>query len=79
MKKHGNGYCKSGYYAGHDGKGIESQEDCNNVCLQEPECLYAALHKGKTCSRYNEKICELNSDRNHITYKKDLDSGSFLD
>jgi len=66
----GNGFCTSGYYAGWDGKGIGSQESCNQVCLTEPQCTYAAFYAGRTCSRYRGDSCTLNSDSDHITYAK---------
>jgi len=69
----GVGYCTSGYYAGWDGQGIDSQESCNQVCLTEQQCTYAAFFAGQTCSRYNGNSCTLNSDKNHITYAKRSD------
>ena len=70
MERFGQGYCKSGYYAGWDGKGVDSQDTCNKVCLEDPECTYAAWYGSKTCSRYNEVDCKLNGDANHVTFKK---------
>jgi hypothetical protein len=70
MKYLGSGFCTSGYYAGWDSKGIESSEACNQVCLSEQQCTYAAFKAGKTCSRYNGDSCTLNSDANYITYAK---------
>merc|ERR1719499_269163 len=70
----GVGYCTSGFYAGWDGQGIDSQEACNQVCLTEQQCTYAAFFAGKTCSRYNGNACTLNSDTNHITYAKQSNS-----
>ena len=70
MERFGQGHCESGYYAGWDGKGLDSQDACNNVCLEEPECTYAAWYGGQTCSRYNEVDCKLKEDANHVTFKK---------
>ena len=70
MERFGQGYCKSGYYAGWDGKGVDSQDTCNKVCLEDPECTYAAWYGSKTCSRYNEVDCKLNGDADHVTFKK---------
>ena len=76
MERFGQGYCKSGFYAGWDGKGLESQDACNRVCLEEPECTYAAWWESVTCSRYNEVDCELNGYENHFTFKK-IHTGEF--
>ena len=70
MELFGQGHCESGYYAGWDGKGLDSQDACNYVCLEEPECTYAAWYGGQTCSRYNEADCKLKEDANHVTFKK---------
>jgi len=70
----GVGYCTSGFYAGWDGKGIDSQEACNQVCLTEQQCTYAAFFAGETCSRYNGNSCTLNSDTTHTTYAKQSNS-----
>ena len=66
-----------GYYAGWDGEGVMSQEICNKVCLDDPECTYAAFLLHWTCSRYNGETCNLNCGpgcRNdfssHKTFKK---------
>ena len=65
MVSYGDGFCDEGYYAGWDGKGIESQEKCNDLCLDEPECTYASFFpikdgkNGNTCSRYNGQSCNL--------------------
>jgi len=70
MVSYGNGFCDEGYYAGWDGKGINSQEECNDLCLDEPECTYASFFpikdwtrdghlNGNTCSRYNGQSCNL--------------------
>ena len=82
MKIFGQGYCTSGYYAGWDGKGLESQNDCNTVCLEEAECTYAAWDEGKTCSRYHDVDCKMNKNQrdyeNHVTFKK-VQLGKFKD
>ena len=70
MERFGQGHCESGYYAGWDDKGLDSQDACNYVCLEEPECTYAAWYGGQTCSRYNEVDCKLKEDANHVTFKK---------
>ena len=74
MQQFGQGHCESGYYAGWDGKGLESQDTCNNVCLEEPECTYAAWYGSQTCSRYNKVDCKLTvnteNGKKHVTFKK---------
>jgi len=70
MNPLGQGFCTSGYYAGWDRRGVESHADCIKVCLDEPECTFAAFSPGRTCSRYNEASCTLNSDRTYATYSK---------
>ena len=79
MKLKGNGHCKSGYYAGWDGKGTANQDACNLLCLSEEQCTFAAYFKdgqSQTCSRYKGKSCILKTsndfERAHTTYYKDL-------
>ena len=81
MKLMGNGHCKSGYLAGWDGKGTANQDACNQLCLSEKQCTFAAYvndAKGKSCSRYKGKNCILDTSSDHkkahITYYKDLGS-----
>jgi len=69
MVSFGDGFCAKGYYAGWDGKGVNSQDECNDLCLDEPECTYASFFgvkdwkhgnlNGNTCSRYNGQSCNL--------------------
>ena len=66
----GGGFCQHGYYMGWDGKGKDSQEACNALCLSESQCKFAAWFPQQTCSRYNEATCCLNNDKNHMTYAK---------
>ena len=64
MQYIGNGYCNNCYYAGQDSKGEESEEKCKNLCIREKQCSFATyLDKGsnKTCIRYNEGTCILNT------------------
>merc|ERR1712032_1254360 len=70
MEDYGKGFCKNNYIRGWDGKGIKSREACNDVCMAEEDCTYAAWYPNRTCSRYNGKDCKLNSDKNHYTWKK---------
>ena len=82
MSHLGTGICDNGYYRGWDGKGIESQEACNAVCLSEAQCTYAAWYNGKTCSRYQGKTCNIQSGSSdwdmHVTYTKQPgDRGKF--
>ena len=73
MERLGMGYCLDGFYKGRakgNYDGIDSQKSCNDVCLSDYQCKFAALYPNHTCSRYNEAICVLNNDPNHITYKK---------
>ena len=61
MYDYGIGYCDNGYYAGHDGEGIESEEACKNLCLQEYQCTFVAYKSvtPRTCTRYNGAVCIL--------------------
>jgi len=68
----GQGYCNEGYYAGWDNQGIASQEACNDVCLNDENCKFAAWNPGYTCSRYKDTTCNLNNDVNHVTYAKTI-------
>ena len=75
----GDGYCEKGYYAGWDKKAVMRQEDCNMLCLNDPECAYAAFLDKWTCSRYNGETCNLNCGpgsrndcKNHKTFKKTI-------
>ena len=70
MTIHGQGYCRDGFYAGWDGKGTASQEECNALCLSESQCKYAAWWSHQTCSRYQDSNCILNGDVNHVTFAK---------
>ena len=74
MSHVGIGACDAGYYAGWDGKAIESQEACNALCLSESQCTYVAYWNGQTCSRYMGKTCNLLSEahdaESHVVYKK---------
>ena len=79
MEKFGIGHCDAGYYAGWDGKGIESHEACKAVCMEESGCTYAASMPGSiataSCSRYKGETCSL-SERSredffaYVTFKK---------
>ena len=51
-------------------QGEESEESCNNLCLVEEDCMYAAWYKDNTCSRYSHVTCDLNNDPTHFTFKK---------
>ena len=67
----GIGYCDAGYYAGWDDKGNDSQEACNNICLSELQCTYAAWYPSETCSRYKGTTCNsVTNDQTHITFAK---------
>ena len=83
MTGYGVGYCDRGYYAGWDGLGSDSEEECKNLCLAEKQCMFAAYYEGtipisngqsRTCSRYNEATCNLLMSRSieqeHVTFKK---------
>ena len=70
MERLGRGFCHNGYYLGWDGKGKDSQEACNAVCLSEPQCKFAAWFPAQTCTRYNKSTCNLNNDEDHMTYAK---------
>ena len=84
MEYHGIGFCDDGYYAGWDGKGEESEQDCKNLCIKEDQCKFAAyLNKGnkKTCSRYNKDTCNMdtpNSNLNAMDHKTFAKTGLLL-
>ena len=78
MERLGKGYCVTGYYAGWDRKGIETQKACNDLCLSEPQCKYAGWYLNQTCSRYNGQYCILNQDKNHVTFMKKY-SGNLME
>ena len=40
MVHFGTGYCDQGYYAGWEHEGTDTQEACNRLCMQEPQCTY---------------------------------------
>ena len=88
MNYFGYGYCNNGYYAGWDGHGDDSEEDCKNTCLGESKCTFAAYYSGphviangrkKTCSRYQEPSCALLVSKDfevaHTTFTKTLIKG----
>lgn len=52
MSLRSHGYCEDGFYAGW--VTAEATHDaCMSLCLSEPQCRYAALYEGNTCSRYD--------------------------
>ena len=61
---------------GWDGKGIDSQESCNQVCEDEENCTFASFKKDASCSRYSGSDCELVVDsedaKSYFTFKKTL-------
>ena len=82
MESLGSGHCDDGYYAGWDGQGVESVQDCKNLCIRDDRCKFAAyLNQGsmKTCSRYNKATCNLDTSsfhkKSHETFAK---KGKFL-
>ena len=90
MKLKGNGHCKSGYYAGWDGKGTANQDACNLLCLSEKQCTFAAYYNDgqkQSCSRFNGNSCILDTSdtsessgdfkKAHTTYYKSLPQGIF--
>ena len=72
MKAYGHGLCSNGYYAGWDGLGVDSQEACISVCLEESQCIFAAWISGRSCLRFQEKSCILVDDGYHrdMTFQK---------
>ena len=77
MSEVGTGVCNSnGYYAGWDGKGLDSAAACNAVCVAEPQCTFTAYWPGTTCSRYLGKDCGRMTGAHdydmHTVYKKDF-------
>ena len=70
MQYYGQGYCDGGSYAGWDGQGDKSEEDCKHLCLLEYQCTFASYYNEadfvrngtrKTCSRYKELKCLLST------------------
>ena len=81
MERLGNGFCVDGYYKGWttgNNDGIDSQKSCNEACLSDDQCKFAAWYPNNTCSRYNVAICVLNDNKNHITYKKRSPGNSII-
>ena len=83
MQYYGQGYCNNDFYAGWDGHGDNSVEDCKNLCLKDSQCLFTAYYSGteiirngrtKTCSRYKGGSCHLLTStshaRGHVTFSK---------
>lgn len=77
MEYRGIGFCDDGYYAGWDGKGEASVQDCKNLCMSEDQCTFAAyfnIGDRRTCSRYNKDTCNLDTTslnaKNHTTFAK---------
>merc|ERR1712178_283715 len=62
----GQGYCADGYYAGWDGKGINSHQSCAHLCLEDADCKFAAFSPGETCSRYRGATCRPNGQIDHV-------------
>ena len=80
MERLGTGYCVDGFYKGRSKgnyDGIDSQKSCNDACLADDQCKFAAWRPNHTCSRYNVAICVLNGNTNHITYRK-IPSGTSI-
>ena len=73
MERLGTGFCVDGLYKGRgrgNYDGIESQKSCNDACLADDQCKFAAWRPNLTCARYNVPVCVLNDNPNPITYKK---------
>ena len=65
----GVGYCKDGYM-GDDGKGGASVKACNDHCLQDGKCNFAAYSTtGKRCSRYSTSYCDVVTTAVALAYK----------
>ena len=69
MKPFGTGYCKDGFM-GWDGKVISSVDACNEQCLEEKTCNFAAYHPGeKKCRRFDGDFCHSSTDSGASAYK----------
>ena len=44
MHGYGRGYCSQTPYAGSDGQGEDSEEECKNVCLREEHCTFVSYY-----------------------------------
>jgi len=76
----GEGHCRNGYYSGHVAEEAADTFTCAKKCASESRCMFFALQKGKTCSRYNSNAgqCDLALSRGmpgiqtepHVTYAK---------
>ena len=76
MQLVGWGFCSSGYFDGWDAS-IANEDDCKAKCLSEPDCLFASLEVGRTCSRYNSGangctrgVSDAVAEPNYMTYAK---------
>jgi len=79
----GNGYCKNGYYAGHVAADALDLKSCAMKCKSEPKCVFFALQRGKTCSRYSNYAgeCDLTGARGqntHVTFAKISDENTAM-
>jgi hypothetical protein len=63
------GFCLSGFYAGWDAAEATMQA-CIALCASEPQCRFAALRPGLSCSRYDERAgaCDEGGDELHMLY-----------
>jgi len=73
--KLGKGYCRNGYYAGHEAEDAADILACAKKCQSESKCMFFAFQWGRTCSRYSEYAgeCDMSSARGqatHTTYAK---------
>ena len=61
------GWCSEGYYDGWDASEAHDLQACLNLCIAEPQCLFAAFKSQKTCSRYSDLAgtCDATND-NHV-------------
>ena len=80
MADFGAGTCKSSHlpddaWAGEDDMGLESEEDCKKLCLQNPDCYYVSYYDDMFmghCYRFFGKqfVCELVEGSEGNTFRK---------
>jgi len=69
----GDGFCKSGYYAGWVAQDASSLSTCSSRCSAEPDCKFFSWLEGVTCSRYSRQAgncSDLEQDSSYRAFRK---------
>eukprot|EP00930_Biecheleria_cincta_P084628 TRINITY_DN74078_c0_g1_i1.p1 TRINITY_DN74078_c0_g1~~TRINITY_DN74078_c0_g1_i1.p1 ORF type:complete len:794 (+),score=94.65 TRINITY_DN74078_c0_g1_i1:62-2443(+) len=74
FEKLGPGFCRSGYYAGHNPAHAGDVATCAAQCRSETQCKFFSLLMGRSCSRYNDQAGDCSDRpggrRDHTTYAR---------